>query len=106
MPPHSELPVVIVGAGLAGLACGLDLVAAGIPVRIVEGSDGVGGRMRTDQRGGFRLDRGFQVFNTAYPQVKRRIDLRALQLRAFTPGVLLQAGGRRGGVSGATPEAR
>jgi Flavin containing amine oxidoreductase len=95
MPPHSERPVVIVGAGLAGLACGLDLVAAGIPVRIVEGSDGVGGRMRTDQRGGFRLDRGFQVFNTAYPQVKRRIDLRALQLRPFTAGVLLQAGDRR-----------
>ena len=95
MPPLSEPPVVIVGAGLAGLACGLDLVSAGVPVRIVEAADAVGGRMRTDRQGGFLLDRGFQVFNTAYPQVKRRIDLRALQLRAFTPGVLLQAGDRR-----------
>jgi hypothetical protein len=51
--------------------------------------------MRTDRQGGFLLDRGFQVFNTAYPQVKRRIDLRALQLRPFTPGMLLQAGDRR-----------
>src|SRR6201992_2725016 len=106
MPPLSERPVVIVGAGLAGLACAQDLMAAGIPVQVLEGSDAVGGRMRTDRQGGFLLDRGFQVFNTAYPQVKRRIDLKALQLKAFTPGVLLQAGGRRGGVSGATPEAR
>jgi phytoene dehydrogenase-like protein len=95
MLPYSEPPVIIVGAGVAGLACGLDLVAAGLPVQILEGADAVGGRMRTDRRGGFLLDRGFQVFNTAYPQVKRRIDLRALQLRAFTPGVLLQAGDRR-----------
>jgi glycine/D-amino acid oxidase-like deaminating enzyme len=95
MPPLSERPVVIVGAGLAGLACAQDLVAAGIPVQVLEGSDAVGGRMRTDRQGGFLLDRGFQVFNTAYPQVKRRIDLKALQLRPFTPGVLLQAGDRR-----------
>src|ERR1700761_6826602 len=103
MPPLSEPPVVIVGAGVAGLACAQDLVAAGVPVRIVEAGDAVGGRMRTDRRGGFLLDRGFQVFNTAYPQVKRRIDLKALQLRAFTPGVLLQAGGRRGGGCAAPP---
>src|ERR1700744_1242737 len=95
MPPLSERPVVIVGAGLAGLACAQDLVAAGIPVQVLEGSDAVGGRMRTDRQGGFLLDRGFQGFNPPYPQVKRRIDLKALQLRPFTPGVLLQAGDRR-----------
>src|SRR5579875_39074 len=95
MPPLSEPPVVIVGAGVAGLACAQDLVAAGVPVRVVEAGDAVGGRMRTDRQGGFLLDRGFQVFNTAYPQVKRRIDLKALQLRPFTPGVLLQTGDRR-----------
>ncbi len=95
MPASSEPPVVIVGAGVAGLACALDLTAAGVPVRVLDASDGVGGRMRTDRQGGFLLDRGFQVFNTSYPQVKRRIDLRALQLRPFTPGVLLHAGDRR-----------
>ena len=95
MPPQSEPPVIIVGAGVAGLACALDLVAAGVPVTVLEGADAVGGRMRTDQRQGFLLDRGFQVFNTSYPQVKRRLDLRGLQLRPFTPGVLLQAGDRR-----------
>jgi phytoene dehydrogenase-like protein len=87
--------VVIVGAGMAGLACAADLTAAGRTVQVLEAGDAVGGRMRTDRRAGFLLDRGFQVFNTSYPQVRRRLDLRALQLRAFTPGVLLSDGGDR-----------
>lgn len=89
MPGKNGLRVIVVGAGLAGLACASDLVAAGAAVRVLEAGDGVGGRMRTDQQAGFLLDRGFQVFNTSYPQVRRRVDLRALQLRPFTPGVLL-----------------
>src|ERR1700748_3095431 len=95
MPSHTQAPVVIVGAGVAGLACALDLAAAGVSVTVLEGSDAVGGRMRTDRKNGFLLDRGFQVFNTAYPQVKRRLDLRELQLRPFTPGALVQSGDRR-----------
>jgi phytoene dehydrogenase-like protein len=81
--------VLVVGAGLAGLACARDLAEAGVRVKVLEASDGVGGRMRTDLRDGFRLDRGFQVFNTSYPQVRGRLRLRPLRLRPFTPGVLL-----------------
>ncbi|MCT4351843.1 FAD-dependent oxidoreductase [Streptomyces sp. Je 1-79] len=81
--------VVVVGAGVSGLACAADLVDAGVSVRLLEADDAVGGRMRTDSVAGFTVDRGFQVFNTAYPQVKRRVDLRALRLRPFTPGVLV-----------------
>ncbi|MGW8793931.1 NAD(P)/FAD-dependent oxidoreductase [Streptomyces althioticus] len=80
--------VVVVGAGLAGLACALDLCRAGRRVALLEASDGVGGRMRTDRRDGFLLDRGFQVFNTSYPQVKRRLDLGSLRLRPFTAGAV------------------
>ncbi|WP_261675762.1 NAD(P)/FAD-dependent oxidoreductase [Streptomyces lusitanus] len=80
--------VVVVGAGLAGLACALDLCRAGRRVALLEASDGVGGRMRTDRRDGFLLDRGFQVFNTSYPQLKRRLDLGSLRLRPFTAGVV------------------
>ncbi|MFE5239559.1 MULTISPECIES: NAD(P)/FAD-dependent oxidoreductase [unclassified Streptomyces] len=88
-PQHPSPPdAVVVGAGLAGLACALDLVEAGLRVELLEASDGVGGRMRTDRRDGFLLDRGFQVFNTSYPQVKRRLDLRGLRLRPFTPGLI------------------
>ncbi|MFI8951896.1 NAD(P)/FAD-dependent oxidoreductase [Streptomyces sp. NPDC053750] len=86
---HRRAPdAVVVGAGLAGLACALDLCRTGRRVILLEASDGVGGRMRTDRRDGFLLDRGFQVFNTSYPQVKRRLDLRSLRLRPFTAGVI------------------
>ncbi|MEU5398280.1 NAD(P)/FAD-dependent oxidoreductase [Streptomyces sp. NPDC005963] len=81
--------VLVVGAGLAGLACAVDLLRAGLSVRVVEASDGVGGRMRSDRHEGFVIDRGFQVFNTSYPQVKRRLSLPALKLRPFTPGVVV-----------------
>lgn len=85
---HRRADTIVIGAGLAGLACALDLTRAGRSVELLEASDGVGGRMRTDRRDGFLLDRGFQVFNTSYPQVKRRLALRELRLRAFTPGLL------------------
>ncbi|MCX4580152.1 FAD-dependent oxidoreductase [Streptomyces sp. NBC_01571] len=81
--------VLVVGAGLAGLACAHDLALAGFGVRVLEASDGVGGRMRSDRHEGFVLDRGFQVFNTSYPQVRRRLPLRELRLRPFTPGFLV-----------------
>ena len=92
MSDTSTLNVIVVGAGLAGLACAADLAAGGAGVTVLESSDAVGGRMRTDRRDGFLLDRGFQVFNTSYPQVQRRLDLRALQLSPFTPGMLLHTG--------------
>ncbi|WP_327277963.1 FAD-dependent oxidoreductase [Streptomyces sp. NBC_01224] len=86
---HRGVPdIVVVGAGLAGLVCAADLCRAGRRVALLEASDGVGGRMRTDRRDGFLLDRGFQVFNTSYPQVKRRLNLRDLRLRPFTPGIV------------------
>ncbi|WP_376767179.1 NAD(P)/FAD-dependent oxidoreductase [Streptomyces bohaiensis] len=86
-PDHPD--VIVVGAGLAGLACARDLTDAGLEVALLEASDDVGGRMRTDRRDGFLLDRGFQVFNTAYPQVAHRLDLYALRLHPFTSGVLV-----------------
>jgi len=86
--------VVVVGAGLAGLACALRLHEAGAGVRVVEASDGVGGRVRTDLVDGFRLDRGFQVLLTAYPETRRLLDYTALDLRPFLPGALVRRAGR------------
>jgi phytoene dehydrogenase-like protein len=86
--------VVIIGAGLAGLSCALALDAAGIPASLLEASDRPGGRVRTDLVEGFRLDRGFQVMLTAYPEAKRLLDYGALQLQKFEPGALVWHGGR------------
>jgi phytoene dehydrogenase-like protein len=95
----SEHDVAVVGAGLAGLACARHLVARGLDVTVLEASDAVGGRVRTDAIDGYTLDRGFQVLNTAYPELSRVLDLDALDLRTFDPGVVLRIGGRRVPVS-------
>jgi phytoene dehydrogenase-like protein len=85
----SGTKVLIVGGGLAGLACAIRLHEAGARPCIFERSDGVGGRVRTDQLDGFRLDRGFQVFLDAYPEAGNLLDKRSLNLRTFRPGVLI-----------------
>jgi phytoene dehydrogenase-like protein len=90
----NDEPVAVVGAGLAGLSCAVALHHAGIPVRIFEASDDVGGRVRTDRVDGFTLDRGFQVALTAYPEMHRQLDMDALDLRAFEPGALVWRDGR------------
>jgi phytoene dehydrogenase-like protein len=82
--------IVIVGAGLAGLTCAKVLSQAGQQVLVLEGADQVGGRVRTDyHEDGYRLDRGFQVLFTAYPAVKRHLDVERLKPRLFDPGAIL-----------------
>ena len=87
--------VLIVGAGLAGLTCGRILDSLGVHITIVEASDGVGGRVRSDYADGFTFDRGFQVLFEAYPAARRHLDMEALHLRRFDPGAIICLHGRR-----------
>jgi phytoene dehydrogenase-like protein len=86
--------VAVVGAGLAGLACALQLARAGLDVGLYEAEAVVGGRVRTDAVDGLLLDRGFQVHNTAYPEARRLLDVRTLDLKPFTAGALVRYGDR------------
>ncbi len=87
-----SLDVVVVGGGVAGLACAREVHGAGRTVTVLEASDGVGGRVRTDEVDGFLLDRGFQVLLEAYPECRAALDYAALQLRQFAPGALIWTG--------------
>ena len=82
----NQADVIIVGGGLAGMCCALSLQRAGLSAQVFEACDAPGGRVRTDRVDGFLLDRGFQVFLTAYPEARAVLDLPALDLRTFEPG--------------------
>ncbi|MEU5107667.1 NAD(P)/FAD-dependent oxidoreductase [Streptomyces sp. NPDC021354] len=86
--------VVIVGAGLAGLAAAHQLTSAGVTVSVLEAAPRVGGRMTTDLIDGFRLDRTGQLINTSFPELRRTPGLGELVLRPFAPGVLVRSDGR------------
>ena len=77
--------VVVVGAGLAGLRAAQLLTAAGRDVVVLEAADDIGGRVRTDRVDGFTLDRGFQLYNPAYPE--GRLAWPGLPIRQFSAGV-------------------
>ena len=87
---ETSYPIVIIGGGVAGLTCARYLQQAGRKSLVVEAADAVGGRVRTDRHDGFRLDRGFQILLTSYPEAKRLLDYDALDLYAFRSGAIIR----------------
>lgn len=86
--------VIIIGAGVSGLRAAQLLHAAGQRVRVLEAAPEIGGRVRTTRTGGFLLDHGFQVLQTAYPEVSKALDLKGLRLGYFLPGACVWNGTR------------
>lgn len=90
-------PVIIVGAGVAGVSAALALLRAGHQVLVLEKDDQVGGRARTLDVAGEPLDRGFQSLFTAYPRTRRLLDdigIGRRDLLAFTRGAVVHDGTR------------
>lgn len=85
---------IVVGASLSGLVCARRLHQAGIDVTIVEQSDRAGGRYATEDVDGYKLDFGWQVFSSVYPNSRIELDMGALDPRAFEPGVYVWTGSR------------
>lgn len=92
---NSSKQVYVVGAGISGLIAALELEQAGFEPIILEKSDGVGGRVRTVEIEGYRLDIGFQVLLSAYPLVNKYLDMNALGLQKLASGAQILVNGKR-----------
>lgn len=85
---------VIVGAGLSGLACASRLEKHKKEYLIVEKSNRVGGRVGSVYENGYIYDVGFQVYNTAYKESSRFLDLKNIDLQFFKPGSVIHDGSK------------
>jgi len=79
--------VIVVGAGLAGLTAVRHLQAAGVDVTVLEASDGIGGRVRSDLVGDWICDRGFQVINPRYKEIRRLKLLDGVEFEPVSPNI-------------------
>jgi len=89
-----QYDVVIIGAGIAGLACAQAVQQRGSSYTILESGSHLGGRIQTDLVDGFQLDHGFQVVQTGYSDIGQYLHLEELQLKKFPAGVAVRFNGR------------
>lgn len=85
----------IVGAGISGLIAAKVLEDHGFSPVVIESTERVGGRVKTDVVNGYQLDHGFQVLLTAYPAAKKYLDLNDLDLQRFLPGSAIFTEGKQ-----------
>lgn len=74
-------PVVVVGAGLAGMSAAIQIQKAGREVVVIEAAERAGGRVQSDLIDGFTCDRGFQLINARYPELAALDVLRETDFR-------------------------
>jgi len=92
---YMQKSVLIVGGGISALIAAQELIKRDFHVTIFEKSDRVGGRVKTDSVDGYKLDHGFQVLLTAYPEAERYLDYSDLNLKTFSPGAFIHHGKKR-----------
>lgn len=96
---RKNLKIHIIGAGVSGLIAALVLERSGFHPILIESTDRVGGRVKTDTVDGFQLDRGFQVLLSNYPAVQKYLDFDKLALQQFQPGAVIFLNGKQKVVS-------
>jgi 1-hydroxycarotenoid 3,4-desaturase len=82
---------VVVGAGIGGLACALDLALAGVEVTLLERSGSVGGKLSETRIGAARIDDGPTVFTMrwVFDELFDRAGTTLARKVALTPAVVL-----------------
>ena len=90
-----DYKIHIVGAGVSGLVASKVLEDYGYESMIIEATDRVGGRVKTDVIDGYQLDHGFQVLLTAYPSAQKYLNFEALELQHFIPGATIFSNGKQ-----------
>ena len=74
MAKAEEAPVLVVGAGVAGLSCARVLADAGLAVKVMEGARGVGGRCATRRMEGQPVDFGVAFLHGRHPDFLAVLD--------------------------------
>ena len=90
-----DYKIHIIGAGISGLIAAKVLEDNGYEPVVIEATERVGGRLKTDIVEGYQLDHGFQVLLDAYPKAQEFLDLEDLQLQRFLPGAVIYANGKK-----------
>ncbi|WP_299799734.1 NAD(P)/FAD-dependent oxidoreductase [uncultured Maribacter sp.] len=90
-----DYKIHIIGAGISGLIAATVLEKHGYSPVLIEASERVGGRVKTDIINGYQLDHGFQVLLTAYPAAQKYLDYNALELQNFLPGASIFKNGKQ-----------
>ena len=88
-------PVVIIGAGMAGLSAAYNLKQQGIEALVLEASGRVGGRMTSDVLSGHIVDRGAQFISSEYPLIVdlfSRLRIGSGELRTTAPRAAIVRG--------------
>jgi phytoene dehydrogenase-like protein len=88
----NNFSTIIIGGGIAGLTCAKYLNDRGVSFLLLEASDTLGGRVRTDTFDGFKLDRGFQILLTNYPEARKILNYTDLNLQMFNSGAKIRCG--------------
>ena len=104
MESKKEGSIFIIGAGVSGLIAARILENHGYSPTIIEATDRVGGRVKTDIVEGYQLDHGFQVMLDAYPKAQEYLNYEKLELQKLIPGAILFKDGKRKSLGDPTRE--
>lgn len=90
------MKICIIGAGISGLTCAWYLKKNNVNnITILESSGFIGGKLKTEIIDGYQLDEGFQVLLPAYPETKKVLDYKKLELQSFHKGSLIIKNNRK-----------